>query len=218
MLNSDKLVFRLRLNQLLSSKKKTAQSQNSLDQSDEIYLLKSFQEQLLNNLVLRGIKLGDSKIGEFQKYNIRKNKIENGSYSNQLELNNDNIIANNIIRYEDDRIQKTNTQQIILDNFSKYYDKTIVYNNTKNQFRMNFSTMIKFINLILFFFCLFIIFFNKKYLDRKQNNSMPVLICFGLLIYSLIINSVKMSEYNFIFAIFTFIFFILIFIKFQKYE
>jgi len=44
----------LRLNHFLSSKKKTTQI--SLDQSDEIYLLKSFQEQLLNNLVLRGIK------------------------------------------------------------------------------------------------------------------------------------------------------------------
>ncbi len=49
--NSDKLVFRLRLNKALVSSKKT-----SLDQSDEIYLLKNFQEALLDKLVLRGIK------------------------------------------------------------------------------------------------------------------------------------------------------------------
>jgi len=52
--NSDKLIFRLRLNNILSKKKTNLA--NPLDQSDEIYLLKNFQEQLLENLVLRGVK------------------------------------------------------------------------------------------------------------------------------------------------------------------
>lgn len=51
--NSEKLIFRLRLN-IIAQKKKVVQ--NPLDQSDEIYLLKNFQDQLLNNLVLRGVK------------------------------------------------------------------------------------------------------------------------------------------------------------------
>lgn len=54
--NSDKLVFRLRLNTLINSKKKSASKQQSLDQQDEIYMLKNFQDNLLDNLVLRGIK------------------------------------------------------------------------------------------------------------------------------------------------------------------
>jgi DNA-directed RNA polymerase II subunit RPB1 len=49
--NSDQLVFRLRLNKSLASAKKT-----SLDQTDEIYLLKNFQEAMLDNLVIRGVK------------------------------------------------------------------------------------------------------------------------------------------------------------------
>ena len=47
--NSDKLVFRLRLKNLLSSaasRKKTLGAVNPLDQSDEIYLLKNFQDNL----------------------------------------------------------------------------------------------------------------------------------------------------------------------------
>ena len=52
--NADSLVFRLRLNNIIQNKKKP--SVNPLDQSDEIYLLKNFQDQLLDNLVLRGIK------------------------------------------------------------------------------------------------------------------------------------------------------------------
>lgn len=51
--NDDNLIFRLRIDSILSKKKSIT---NPLDQSDEIYLLKNFQEQLLDNLVIRGIK------------------------------------------------------------------------------------------------------------------------------------------------------------------
>ncbi len=59
--NSDKLIFRLRLNKILQNKNKKKQS-NPLDQSDEIYLLKNFQDNLLENILLRGIKNIDKVI------------------------------------------------------------------------------------------------------------------------------------------------------------
>ena len=54
--NSDKLIFRIRLMQALSASKKKAAKVSTLDVSDEIYMLKNFQDQLLDNLVLRGVK------------------------------------------------------------------------------------------------------------------------------------------------------------------
>ena len=56
--NSDNLIFRIRIN----TSKKSSSKQQSLDQSDEIYMLKNFQDQLLNNLVLRGIQKIDRVI------------------------------------------------------------------------------------------------------------------------------------------------------------
>ena len=53
--NADKLVFRLRMNNI-NGKKPLKLKENPLDQSDKIYLLKAFQDQLLNNIVLRGLK------------------------------------------------------------------------------------------------------------------------------------------------------------------
>lgn len=58
--NSDKLVFRIRMNDILKAgsnrggQKKT--KVNPLDQSDQIYILKNFQDQLLQKVVLRGIE------------------------------------------------------------------------------------------------------------------------------------------------------------------
>ena len=49
--NADNLVMRVRLNSnIIKSKKK------SLDQDDEIYKLKNLQQNMLNNIILRGIK------------------------------------------------------------------------------------------------------------------------------------------------------------------
>ena len=56
--NSDKLVFRIRMNEVLSGSGKGQKKAkvNPLDQSDQIYILKNFQDQMLNNVVLRGTK------------------------------------------------------------------------------------------------------------------------------------------------------------------
>ena len=57
--NDDNLVFRLRMENIAQSKKSGGgggNKQNPLDQSDHIYMIKGFQDQLLNNIVLRGVK------------------------------------------------------------------------------------------------------------------------------------------------------------------
>ena len=54
--NSDNLVFRIRLNdKILKGKKPLRGIADTLDQSDDIYMLRIFQDNLLNNIVLRGI-------------------------------------------------------------------------------------------------------------------------------------------------------------------
>jgi DNA-directed RNA polymerase II subunit RPB1 len=53
--NADKLIFRIRMN-AVKSKPSSKTTKNPLDQSDQIYLLKNFQDRLLNNVVLRGVK------------------------------------------------------------------------------------------------------------------------------------------------------------------
>jgi len=54
--NSDNLVFRIRLNNIITNSKKKNSNSLSLDQSDQIYILKNFQDNMLNNIVLRGVK------------------------------------------------------------------------------------------------------------------------------------------------------------------
>jgi DNA-directed RNA polymerase II subunit RPB1 len=63
--NADKLVFRIRMKNILDNAKSKSQKKaklNPLDQSDQIYMLKNFQDTLLNNIVLRGVKNIDKVI------------------------------------------------------------------------------------------------------------------------------------------------------------
>ena len=81
--NSDKLIFRIRMNEVIKGGSKGGAKKakvNPLDQSDQIYILKNFQEQLLQNVVLRGVK-GINKV-IIRK--IKDNMVENnGVYKKQ---------------------------------------------------------------------------------------------------------------------------------------
>jgi DNA-directed RNA polymerase II subunit RPB1 len=80
--NSDKLIFRIRMNEIISGsgKKQKKTKVNPLDQSDQIYILKNFQDQMLNNVVLRGTK----KINKVILRKVVDNMVEhNGIYKKQ---------------------------------------------------------------------------------------------------------------------------------------
>ena len=76
--NSDKLIFRIRMVTVMDKNKKSKPA--PLDQSDQIYILKMFQEELLQNVVLRGIK----NINKVILRRIKDNVVEqNGTYKKQ---------------------------------------------------------------------------------------------------------------------------------------
>lgn len=52
--NSDKLIFRIRVSNLL--KQSNSKYNKPLDQTDQLYILKGFQEQMLSSTILKGVK------------------------------------------------------------------------------------------------------------------------------------------------------------------
>jgi DNA-directed RNA polymerase II subunit RPB1 len=70
--NSDNLVFRIRVNSTLFGKNKKKGAAETLDQSDEIYLLKNFQDTLLNNIVLRGVNHIENVIARKIQNSVKK--------------------------------------------------------------------------------------------------------------------------------------------------
>ena len=72
--NADKLVFRIRMNNILKNASGKKAKINPLDQSDQIYVLKNFQDQLLEGIVLRGVK----DINKVILRKVKDNLVEKG--------------------------------------------------------------------------------------------------------------------------------------------
>jgi DNA-directed RNA polymerase II subunit RPB1 len=86
--NADKLVFRIRMNTVVNKIKdkgvapigQNKSNVNPLDQSDQIYMLKNFQDQILHNIVIRGVK----NINKVILRKIKDNLVEtSGIYKKQ---------------------------------------------------------------------------------------------------------------------------------------
>ncbi len=79
--NSDKLVFRIRMKNITKNSKGAKKIKvNPLDQSDQIYMLKNFQDKLLDSIVLRGVQ----NINKVILRKIKDNVVENaGTYKKQ---------------------------------------------------------------------------------------------------------------------------------------
>ena len=84
--NSDKLIFRIRMNEVIKSSSSRSGPKkikvNPLDQSDQIYILKNFQDQLLENIILRGIK----GINKVILRKIKDNVVENNGVFNKQDI------------------------------------------------------------------------------------------------------------------------------------
>ena len=80
--NSDNLVFRIRMANITSPQSKFKTDIDPLDQYDQIYKLKNFQEQLLNNTIIRGIK----KINKVILRKIKDNVTEQSGTFKKKEI------------------------------------------------------------------------------------------------------------------------------------
>tara|TARA_B100000035_G_scaffold274083_1_gene250228 strand:+ start:1758 stop:6281 length:4524 start_codon:yes stop_codon:yes gene_type:complete len=111
-LNTKDLVFRIRLNSsLLNKTKKEKNAAESLDQSDHIYLLRNFQESILNNIVLRGI----SKITNVLPVKVQNNVVkDDGKFKQQdiwtLQTTGSNLLE--ILSYDFIDIERTISNDI----------------------------------------------------------------------------------------------------------
>ena len=112
--NSDNLICRIRLSTIIKSASGKTQKKKivSLDQTDHIFMLKSFQDNLLKNIVLRGItgitkinlrKIKDNMVLESSVFEKREIWVLDGVGNNLLDvlgmeiIDKSRTISNNIV-------------------------------------------------------------------------------------------------------------------------
>jgi len=91
--NANNLVFRIRLNSSIFNKtKKQKGIPDTLDQSDEIYMLRNFQEALLNNIVLRGV----NGIANVNPRKLKNNVVSSGKDERPVKRDEGKYVAKDV--------------------------------------------------------------------------------------------------------------------------
>ena len=172
-------------------------------------------------IILNDIDVLSSKyVGEYQKYEIENDKIIRGEYSNQINLENNSLIAFDITKFEDNKIKRIDDGKIILSNLNKIINNDFILKDEfkSNIYKVKTDQAIKFIYFIVFYECLFLILINKRIIDRKQKLFFPLLISTLLIFYSIIIYNVNLKIYYLEQQFLALIFILFIFYKFYRYE
>ena len=127
--NMDKLVFRIRTNSNVFSKSKKRGTIEPLDQSDEIYLLRNFQDSLLNNIVLRGINGIENVIPRKLQNMVVK---EDGKFSRKdvwvLDTTGTNLMDALALEFIDSRRTYSNDIKEIFDVLGIEAARQVLYN------------------------------------------------------------------------------------------
>jgi DNA-directed RNA polymerase II subunit RPB1 len=93
--NEDNLIFRVRLNTSVITKNKKKAANYTLDQTDELYIIHAFQDNILNHIVLRGIpgivkvmprKLQGFTVYEDGKYVVKDKWVLDTTGSNLMHV------------------------------------------------------------------------------------------------------------------------------------
>ena len=148
--------------------------------------------------VLENFSIKSLESKEYREYKIINNKIYEALFSDNVEIFNNTLIAKSYLRYTNDLIEEFETQKNININFSDLIDQSsIVKDISVNK---KFVVDVKLINLsiffILFFYFIFLIFYNKKFVNRKENLLSPIFICVILLLYSFFIFNNSLSIFK----------------------
>lgn len=154
-------------------------------------------------MIFSDMEVDDYKNTEYRFFKIVENKIHLAEYSNNIIISNNVLTAKNYTNYNNNLIEEVDKFKEINVNLIDLIDQyTIVKDITKkNKFKLNAELINVVIFFIIFFNFVFLIFFNRRFVNLKENLIFPIFICFIFLIYSFFVFNSSLNYYNYEFEV-----------------
>ncbi len=155
-------------------------------------------EENKNYTIIKNINLNDTSNTEYWFYSISNNKINVAEFSDNLIINNNNLIMKNYTQYKEDKIKDFFNEKVIGSKFIKLIPKSSFVKYISKQKNIKFDVyLINLIVFFIFFLCfIFLFFFSSKFVSSKQSLLIPVSTCITILIYSFVIFNNSISAYK----------------------
>lgn len=173
-----------------------------------------------NYIILNGYDKDNNIVNQYLSFETQNQKIYKGEISTNLDLKQNNLISIDSIIYQNNHFQNENIEKKLIGNFTKYWSANsgTIIKNRDSKINSKYDFIQSIIFNCLFYYCISIIFFSKRIVNRDMNTFKIFLLVLSLFLYFLLIPKVMLNKFQYVFQFFSIIILILSFFKFKQYE
>ena len=170
--------------------------------------------------IFSGYDQDNAFINQYLSFETQNQKIHRGEVSTNLYLNDSDLFSNNSTIYENNDFQNKNINKKLFENLTSFWTKNTgtIIKNKINDVSLDYSIIQILLLNFLFYLCISMIFFSKKFVDRGMNTIKIFLIVLSMFLYYLLIPKIMLNNFQNLFQLISITIFILIFFRIKQYE
>ena len=146
----------------------------------------------------------NATINQYLNFEIHNQNIYRGEISNNLNLINNNLFSIESTIFENDDFRHENIKKKLFENFFNFWsvNNRAIIKNKENSIKSNYNMIQSILFYCLFYFCISIIFFSKKLVDRGMSTKKTFLLILIIFLYYLIIPKIMLNNFQFFFKLY----------------
>ena len=192
---------------------------NSKNFGDTKILINS-KENMKKYTIFKGYDIDKAIINQYLSFETQNQIILKGEISTDLNLHKNSLFGDNSTIYENNNFRNEKLSKKLFENFRNFWSTntgTIIKTKANNKYS-NYNSIQSIIFNGLFYFCISMIFFSKRLVDRNMKSKKIFLLVLSIFVYYLLIPKIMLNNFQQLFQLISMMILFLIFFKIKQYE
>ena len=170
--------------------------------------------------IFSGYDGNKATVDQYLRFETNKQTIYEGEISKKLNIHKNNLLSYESTIYENDDFRHEVFTKKLYENFLSFWSKNnlIIIKSDNEGINSKYKIIHSICFNVLFYFCISMIFFSKRLVDRGMNTKKVFFLVISIFLYFLLIPKIMLNNFQYSFQFISIMIFILIFIKIKQYE
>lgn len=170
--------------------------------------------------IFSGYDENNATVDQYLRFETKNQTIYEGEISKKLNIHENNLLSYESTIYENDDFRHEVFTKKLYENFLSFWSKnnSIIIISDNEGINSKYKIIHSIIFNVLFYFCISMIFFSKKLVDRGTNTKKVFLLVISIFLYFLLIPKIMLNNFQYLFQFISIMIVILILFKIQQYE
>ena len=171
-------------------------------------------------IIFSGYDQDNAVIDQYLSFKSQKNKIQRGEISTNLYFKESDLFSNESTVFEKNNFKYEKFSKRLYENFQSLWNNNTekIIKHKKNNINSSYYIIYSIFFSAIFYFCISMIFFSKKLVDRGVNNMKIFLLVLCMFLYYLLIPKIMLNNFQHLFYFLSMMTLVLIFFNIKKYE